>query len=38
MVEAEGKDLTMIDDVESTSKLYFHAPPLEIILRTAIDE
>jgi len=38
MVEADGNDLTMLDDVESTSKLYFHALPLKIILRTATDE
>jgi hypothetical protein len=38
MVEADGKDLMMIDDVEITRKLYFHATPLEIILRTATDE
>jgi len=38
MVEADRKDLTMIDDVESTNKPYFHAPTLEIILRTATDE
>jgi len=38
MVAADGKDLTMTDDVESISKLYFHAPPLEIILRTVADE
>jgi len=38
MVEADGKDLTVIDDVESTSKPYFHALPLEIILRTATNE
>jgi hypothetical protein len=38
MVAADGMDLMMIDDVESTSKLYFHALPLEIILRSAADE
>jgi hypothetical protein len=38
MAEVDGKDLMMIDDVESASKLYFHAPPLEIILRTATTE
>jgi hypothetical protein len=38
MVEADGKDLTMMDDVESNSKLYFHSLPLEGTLRSVTDE
>jgi hypothetical protein len=38
MVEVDGKDLMMMDDVENTSKLYFHSLPLEGILRSVTDE